>query len=215
MAKKIRVLYTAPITVGFVVICIIVLLILRFMRCELAALVFSAPSAPWTDGAFNLTHPVDYLRLFLHVFAGENMQTFGLNAALVLALGPVLEARYGSPLFLIMMLACAFVSGVCSAALSPVPVCGGGGIVFLLIILYTFAYAKKEGVFFTNFLLLGIYLLSRLFPLFAENAPGFFENAASTALFAHAAGGLCASAFAFAADPVPARKKRQEHTETS
>ena len=220
MAKKIRIVYTAPLSACFVLACTAVLILSRFTGDALISAFFSAPARQGSPSAFNPVSPLHYLRLFIHIFGHKDALSFGANAALILLLGPRLEERYGDAILSLMMGAAAFVSGICSAAFSPSVLYGSDGIVFLMIILYTFAYAKKEGIFFTNILLFVLYLFGKLFPLFGISAaangtpavlPGE-ENAALIAAIAPLAGGLCGSLFAFAASPASSHRTRTKQT---
>lgn len=215
MAKKIRIVYTAPLSACFVLACTAVLILSRFTGDALISAFFSAPARQGSPSAFNPVSPLHYLRLFIHIFGHKDALSFGANAALILLLGPRLEERYGDAILSLMMGAAAFVSGICSAAFSPSVLYGSDGIVFLMIILYTFAYAKKEGIFFTNILLFALYVFGKLFPLFgisavtiSASASPLGGNAALITALAHLAGGLCGSLFAFAASPASSRRTR-------
>lgn len=215
MAKKIRVVYTSPLSGGFVLACTVILVLSRFTGDAIINAFFSAPARQGSPAAFNPAAPLHYLRLFVHIFGHKDALSFGTNAALILLLAPRLEERYGDAVLSLMMLSSAFVSGICCAVFSPSVLYGSDGIVFLMIILYTFAYAKKEGILFTNILLFALYLFAKLFPLFGSTAASngspaaaFGENAALLAALAHIAGGLCGSLFAFAASPASSRRTR-------
>lgn len=215
MAKKIRIVYTSPLSGGFVLACTAVFILSRFINENFVSAFFSAPARQGSPAAFNPAAPLHYLRLFVSIFGHKDALSFGMNAALILLLGPRLEERYGAAVLSLMMLASAFVSGICSAVFSPSVLYGSDGIVFLMITLYTFAYAKKEGILFTNILLFVLYLFGKLFPLFGSTAASngspaaaFGENAALLAALAHLGGGLCGSLFAFAASPASLRRTR-------
>lgn len=215
MAKKIRIVYTAPLSACFVLACTAVLILSRFTGDALISAFFSAPARQGSPSAFNPAAPLHYLRLFIHIFGHKDALSFGANAALILLLGPRLEERYGDAILSLMMGAAAFVSGICSAAFSPSVLYGSDGIVFLLIVLYAFAYAKKEGILFTNILLFVLYVFGKLFPLFGISAASISasasplgNNAALIIALAHLAGGLCGSLFAFASSPASSRRTR-------
>ncbi|MGI5173232.1 rhomboid family intramembrane serine protease [Treponema sp. OMZ 840] len=214
MTKKIRIVYTSPLSGCFVLACTIILVFSRFTGDALISAFFSTPARQGSPSAFNPAAPFDYIRLFIHIFGHKDALSFGANAALILLLGPQLEERYGAAVLSLMMGAAAFVSGVCNAVFAAAPLYGSDGIVFLLIILYVFAYAKKEGILFTNILLFALYLFGKLFPLFGTSAASngspaatLGGNTALIAALAHLLGGLGGSLFAFAASPAPSSRR--------
>ena len=93
--------------------------------------IFSAPASLKVAGGFDWKNILDYLRLFFHVLGHPGWKDIALNLAFVLILAPQLEKQYGSVVLTLMVLVCAFVSGILNVCFNPQPLCGSDGLVFI------------------------------------------------------------------------------------
>ena len=99
------------------------------------------------DGAelFDFKNVIDYVRIFLHVFAGSSWEMVLLNSLLVLLLGPQLEERYGTPMLSLMMVLTALVTGVLDVCTGCLVITGAEGIIFMMIVLISLtAFARHK-----------------------------------------------------------------------
>ena len=199
MAKRVRFFNDAPLSVSFILICMAVLFAARFFPAEGIAALFCAPTKQNGVSPFDWKRPLDYLRLFIHVFGHRDWTHFTAAAAFILLPGPDAEERYGSAFLLFMTAVCAFSTGVLNTVFFGTTLCGADGIVFLLLVLGTFANVRAQTIALTHVLLFVLYLAGCLFVVI---------DTAHAAPLIQIAGGLCASVFGFAAQPVKRTRKK-------
>ena len=147
MKKKIkfRIVYNAPVTLTFSIICTVIFLIDHFfLKGNFTAAFLSAPACPKADGGFNPSNAAHYVRLFVHVLGHTDWNHLLGNLSFILLLGPLLEERYGSKMLLLMILVTSLVTGVINACLIPSPLCGASGIVFMMIVLASITKIEKN-----------------------------------------------------------------------
>ena len=117
------------------------------------------------------------------------------NMLMLLVVGPPCEARYGSGRLGLAMLATALVSGLLHWALFPgTALLGASGIVFMLIILSSFAGAGRGELPLTLLLVLVLYLGGELVSMLTVR-----DNISH---LSHILGGLCGAGFGFLFPPV-------------
>jgi hypothetical protein len=108
--------------------------VLTYAFASLAVLGLTA-LAPGLMGLFassgNLADPGN----ILYIFAHANLMHFAANMMLFLLLAPLIEEKYGSPWFLLMIAATAIATSVLNAVFFHSGIIGASGIVFMLIIL--------------------------------------------------------------------------------
>lgn len=130
--------YNSPVTLTFAITSLVVLLLGYITGGLSTGLLFSVYRSSWLD-------PFTYLRLFGHVLGHMDWSHYSSNMVLFLVLGPMLEEKYKSKPFLIMLVITAFVSGLFYVVLYPSSVLlGASGIVFMMIVLSSVA-GMKEG----------------------------------------------------------------------
>ena len=135
--KKRKIYLNAPITLGFSLICIIALLLNMVSSGKTNVLFFS------TYGS-SLLSPMTYIRLLGHIFGHANVDHLVSNLLYILLLGPMLEAKYGKRL-IIVILSTAAVTGIVHNLLSPnTMLLGASGVVFAFIILASIT-GNEEG----------------------------------------------------------------------
>ncbi len=179
---KIR--YNAPVTLTFTFISAIVLILSITVLPSLTALWFSTP-APFRTNVF-----ADYVRLFTYIFGHASIQHYMANFTMILLLGPILEAAYGSGFLLLSVAVTAAVTGLMNVLLFPNTVLlGASGIVFMMIILSSITNFNKGEIPLTFILVMIVYLGGQVWDALAKQ-----DNISQ---FAHIAGGLAGSVMGF------------------
>ncbi|MFU0828326.1 MAG: Rhomboid family intramembrane serine protease [Lachnoclostridium sp.] len=169
---------------------------LTFALISLGALVLSDMTGGLSTRLFfcvyrsSFTSPFTYIRLFGHVLGHASWSHFSGNMVLFLVLGPMLEEKYGSKLFLEMIGITAFVSGLFYIIFYPHnALLGASGIVFMMIVLSSAAGMKAGKIPITLILVLIIYLGGEII-----NGIGDKDGIAHAA---HIVGGICGTGFGF------------------
>ena len=127
-----------------------------------------------------------YFSLFAYTLGHASIGHLFGNIAFILLLGPILEEKYGSKTLLLMMAATALITALLNIILFSTGILGASGIVFMMIILVSFANTKENEIPLSFILVLVLYLGKEVFNAF---------EADSTSQFAHIIGGLAGAAF--------------------
>ena len=178
--KKFR--YNAPVSITFALISLAVLGLAALTNDRSNWLLFSVYRAPMSD-------PLMYLRLFLHALGHANMSHYLNNFMIILLVGPMLEEKYGAKSLIIMMVITAFVTGVLHIAISDSAKLGASGIVFMMILLSSFANMKKGTIPLTLILATALFIGREI-----VSAVTLDNN---IAYMSHIVGGICGAAFGF------------------
>lgn len=132
-----RLSYDSPLILSFAFLSLAVLLLDRLTGGRAVSLLFCVYRSP-------LSEPLTWPRFVLHVLGHSGWEHYIGNMLMLLVVGPPCEARYGSGRLGLAMLATALVSGLLHWALFPgTALLGASGIVFMLIILSSFAGAGR------------------------------------------------------------------------
>ena len=166
--------------------------ILTFAILAFAALVISSFS-DWA--AFNLFavyrspfSPLYVVRLFGSVLGHANIEHFLGNFLMILMLGPMLEEKYGSKKLLIMILLTALVTGLLHILFLPnTAAMGASGVVFMLILLSSFANLTKGRIPLTLVLCVFVFIGREI-----VNGLGGADNISQ---FGHILGGVLGAGF--------------------
>ena len=138
--KKLRITFNSPVVLGFIFICLAVLILgyaTLGMSNELLFMTYHS----------GLTNPMTYIRFFTHVLGHSGWEHYIGNAAYILLLGPMLEEKYGSKKLLQVIVITALVTGVMNYILFPqVALCGASGVVFAFIILSQIKIDMEEAL---------------------------------------------------------------------
>jgi membrane associated rhomboid family serine protease len=183
---KIR--YNAPVSLTFALIALVILAADQLTRGGLVSLLFTAPPR----GGFRLANPLTYVRILLHPLGHANWTHYMSNFAFILLLGPGLEEKYGSGSVLFMIFVTALVTGVLNVLFLPTGLMGASGIVFMMILLTSFANIRA-GELPVSFIMVVLIFLAK------EIVNAFRENTISE--FAHIVGGILGSLFGFIRPP--------------
>jgi membrane associated rhomboid family serine protease len=140
----------------------------------------------------SLLDPLYYIRLFSHVLGHANWEHFFNNFLIILILGPMLEEKYGSKMIIIMMLITAFITGLLNSIFFNTGLLGASGIVFMLILLSSFANAKSGKIPLTLIIVVLIFVGR-------EVVNGIILKD-DISQMAHIIGGLCGAVFGYVID---------------
>lgn len=188
MALKIR--YNSPVVLTFSLICIAVYLI------NLLSSVVVDPNSigPVTEnffmlrGYFNWSNPLDYIRMITYTMGHANQAHIIGNMSIFLLIAPIMEEKYGSRNILIMMIITALVTAFFQILLFQSGLLGASGIVFMFIVLVSFADARKGSIPLT-------FILVVLFFIGQEVIHSMQDNQVSE--YAHIAGGIMGAIFGY------------------
>ena len=137
---------------------------------------------------FEIRSPLSWFRLVSHVLGHRDMGHLAANFSVILLIGPILEEKYGPKPLLIMMLVTALATGVINTLFFNTGLMGASGIVFMMILLGSFANHKPGEIPLT-------FILVTLLYLSGEAAAATRQDGISHA--AHLLGGLCGTVFGF------------------
>lgn len=160
MALKIR--YNSPVVLTFSLICIAV---------YAADLIFSVGSSPqelgpitanffMLPGNFDWANPMNYVRLLSYTMGHANQAHIMGNMSIFLLIAPIMEEKYGSRKILLMMVLTALITGILQIMLFSSSLLGASGIVFMFIVLVSFADARK-GTIPLTFILVVLFFLGQ------------------------------------------------------
>lgn len=150
-------------------------------------------------GLFDWGNPVDYFRLVTHAIGHANWAHLLGNFSLILLIGPILEEKYGSGDLLMMMGVTALVTGILNVMLFDSGLLGASGIVFMLILLSSFANFKSGEIPITFILVVVLFLGQEIWRAFEDD---------NISQFAHIIGGVCGGIFGFIAAKGGGEKKQ-------
>jgi len=180
----VRIKYNAPVTLTFTFISAIVLALSLTILPSLTSLWFSTP-VPFRSKVFG-----DYIKLITYIFGHASVQHYMGNFTMILLLGPLLEAAYGSGFILLSIFITALTTGLLNIILFPSTVLlGASGIVFMMIILASITNFNKGEIPLTFILVMVVYLGAQVWDALSKQ-----DNISQ---FAHIAGGLAGSFLGF------------------
>lgn len=186
MALKIR--YNSPVVLTFSLICIGVYLVDLIASVgagsdEIGRITSTFFMLP---GNFNWANPLDYLRMLTYTMGHANQAHIMGNMSIFLLIAPIMEEKYGSKKILLMMLLTAIVTAVFQIMLFRSGLLGASGIVFMFIVLVSFADARKGSIPLT-------FILVVLFFIGQEVIHSMQDNQVSE--YAHIMGGIMGGIF--------------------
>jgi len=132
----------------------------------------------------SLADPLQYVRVFSHVLVHANMAHYVGNFMMMLAIGPMVEEKYGSRNLCWFVVITALLTGLINVVFFPgKAVVGASGIVFMLILLASFTNIRQGRVPITVLLVAVLYIGN-------EIILGLF-NDDNISRISHITGGLC------------------------
>jgi len=132
--------------------------------------------------------PMQYVRLFTHVLVHSGISHYVGNFMMILAIGPMVEEKYGSDRLVFAIIITAFITGLFKVLLFPgVVLVGASGIVFMLILMASFTNIKQGRLPITVLLVAILYIGN-------EVMLGLF-TVDNVSRISHIIGGLCGAVF--------------------
>jgi len=177
--------YNAPVTFSFALICILVMLLDQYVFPGFVGAYLSAPGAD-----FNASQPAHYFAILLYVFGHESWTHLWNNFLFLLLLGPILEEKYTPRPLLMMLFSTALVTGIFNILMKQPPLVGASSLVFMMIMLVSFARTKAGDIPVSFILIFVLFLLAEL-TRGAQNTNPAVSN------MAHILGGVCGTIFGF------------------
>ena len=175
--------YNSPVILTYVLLCCGVLVLDMVTGGTSTSLCFCIYRSGLSD-------PLTYVRMFGHVLGHADWQHFFNNVLYLLIVGPAVEEKYGSRNLTIAMMVTAFVSGAAHLILAPnAALLGASGVVFMLIMLSSFAGMREGRIPLTLILVAVLYLGQEvLSALFVQD---------DVANVMHVAGGIIGTGYGF------------------
>ena len=143
--------------------------VISFVTCSIIVLLFSRLTGGYSDRLLFAVYrsritPFFFLRLFGHVLGHTGLTHLVSNMSLILAVGPMVEERWGSKRLLFMLGVTALVSAIFQLCFSPnTMLMGASGIVYMLIFLGATTGAGRGKIPVTLVFVAVLYLSQELF----------------------------------------------------
>ncbi len=177
-----RIDFNAPVILGMTFLSLALLIVNSLMAGRLNR-VFAA----WYSGFDDFWM---LPRLFTHVLMHQNLSHYTGNFLMILAIGPMVEEKYGDLPLLAMIAITAFVTGLVHVILSHgTMLLGASGIVFMLILLASFTGIREGTIPLTVILVALLYIGN-------EVVAGILTSD-SVSHLSHILGGVCGASFGF------------------
>lgn len=176
---KLKITFNSPVVLSFTLISIVFFLISQYLIHDLNRFVALTPSFD-----FKIYNYVT------SIFAHSNLEHITGNLTFILLLGPMLEWKYGSKKMVYLILITALVTGLLNKLLFNTGLIGASGIVFLFIILSSFANQKKGTIPLTFILVFVLFVGKEILSIYKED---------DVSQFAHIMGGIVGGVAGFRA----------------
>jgi rhomboid protease GluP len=177
-----KIQYNAPVVLTFTLLAFCSYILGTFTRNLTTTLFFSNYSTSFLD-------PMQYVRLFTHVLGHVDWMHFAGNFIIILIIGPMLEEKYGSKTLVQMILVTAFVTGLIHTLFSNTVLLGASGVVYMFIILSSFANTKTGKIPLTLIIVFFIFV--------GREVLSGVTAQDNVSQLSHILGGICGVVFAF------------------
>lgn len=155
--KKFKIVFNAPVVLGFSAICCIALLLSRLTLGVSDKLIFSVYRSSLAD-------ILTYFRFIGHIFGHANLEHLVGNLTMILVLGPMLEEKYGSKDLIFVIVATAIVTGLVNFIFfSNVALMGASGVVFAFILLSSMTGFRSREIPMTFIIVAVVYLGGQIY----------------------------------------------------
>ena len=162
-ARRFRLSFNAPVTLGFAGICLLALMLNYITRGASNRALFSVYRAP-------LTNPLTYLRMVGHIFGHMDIDHFMGNMMYILLLGPMLEEKYGSRDLALVILITGLVTGIFYFIFRPdTMLLGASGVVFAFILLASITRTRAGEIPLTFVLVALLYIGQQIYQALAAH----------------------------------------------
>ena len=136
----------------------------------------------------SVADPMQYIRLFTHVLVHADLGHYAGNFMMILAIGPMVEEKYGSSRLCLITVITALVTGLVNVIFFPGrAVIGASGMVFMMILMASFTNIKQGRLPITVPLVAVLYIGN-------EVMMGLF-TVSNVSRISHIAGGICGACF--------------------
>ena len=173
--------YNAFVTLTMFFISLFVLILDKITRGKSTRKLFSTERA-------SLLNPLTYVRFFTHILGHSDWNHLSNNYLKILLLGPLIEEKYGSINFLIIVLITAFIVGIYNFIKGKTWLKGASCISFMLIVLSAFVNVTERKIPITLVLIVLFYIIDEIKALRKK------DNIAHDS---HLIGGICGAVFGF------------------
>ena len=181
--KKLRISLNAPVTLTFVLICLVAQLLSILTHGQSNRVLFSVYRS-------SLLNPLTYLRCICHIFGHSGWDHLIGNMMYILILGPMLEEKYGASNMIFVILATAVATGLAAMILTPgVMLLGASGVVFAMILLSSITVREDHTIPLTFLLVAVLYIGQQIYQ-------GVFQKD-SVSQLTHIIGGAVGSVLGF------------------
>lgn len=177
-----RISYNSPVILSFALACVAILILNDTVMPGLTRTFFRVNSR------MSLANPLDYLRLFSHIFGHGSWAHLVGNLSFILLLGPILEEKYGSRNIAIMIGITALVTGVLNILFFNSALLGASGVVFMLIVLVSIVDIEKGYIPLTFLLVAAIFVGREVMDMLNQD---------NVSQLAHIIGGIMGGVFGF------------------
>jgi membrane associated rhomboid family serine protease len=189
--KSLKIRYNAPVVLTFSLVCSAVYILNYILGGDinnnqngLIGQFFVLPGE-WHWGDWR-----NYIRIFTYTMGHASTEHLVGNLSIFLLIAPIMEEKYGSKNILTMMATTAIVTAIFQVLLFSTGLLGASGLVFMFIVLVSFADVK-EGTIPLTFILVVIFFVGK------EVMSSMGNDHVSQ--YAHIAGGILGGIFGFTA----------------
>lgn len=180
---KDKIKFNSPVVLGFTGLAILVFFLGVLTNNLTTYRIFTLKKTSYFD-------LMQYVRMFTYVLGHGSWQHLLGNFTIILAVGPMIEERYGSKQLLIMIVATAFITALLNIIFfKHTQVLGASGIAFMFVILGSFTNVEKGKIPVTFIIIIIIFII----PEIIQGLMGY-DNISQ---FGHILGGVCGSVFGY------------------
>ena len=180
--KLMRIQYNSPVVLTFTAISFFVLILGIITDHASTWALFSVYRSSFSD-------PLAYIRIFGHIFGHANFEHFFSNFLILLLVGPILEEKYGAENLIVIMSFTAIITGLVQIIFFNTALLGASGIVFMFIILASFANMRSGRIPLTLIVVFIVYL--------GREVVSGITIDDSISRVTHIVGGICGAIFGF------------------
>lgn len=180
-----KISYNSPVILTFSLLCVLVYILNAATSGATLPFFYLHPN-------FQFNTFDDYTGSLFYTLGHANVEHLTGNLTFLLLLGPILEEKYKAGKLLLMILATTLITALLHKLLFSEVLLGASGLVFMCIILVSFANTKEKTIPVTFILVVALFLGKEIYEGFKDD---------NISQFAHIIGGICGGAFGFVIKP--------------
>jgi membrane associated rhomboid family serine protease len=196
--KGLKIDYNAPVVLTFALICTAVYILNYIFGGDVDKNPNGLIGNFFVLQGWKWNSVLNYLKMFTYTMGHGSISHLVGNMSIFLLIAPIMEEKYGSRNILIMMLITSLVTAVFQLLLFNSGLLGASGLVFMFIVLVSFADAK-DGTIPMTFILVVLFFLG-------QEIIGSMKHD-NISQYAHIAGGILGGIFGFSAQGLTKKKK--------